>query len=65
MKIDVKKLEMAMAHACMNVSNIANKAGIARQTIVYAKRGQKILPSTVGKIAKAIGVDPAEIIVEE
>lgn len=62
MKIDVKKLEMAMACACMNASEIASKAEISRQTVATAKQGKRIGPATVGKIAKALGVDPEEII---
>ena len=51
MKVDRKKLELAMARACMNSADLPAAAGLPR-------------PGTLGRIAKALGVDPAELIEE-
>ena len=61
MIIDSKKLEMAMARNCIDKVGLAEKAGISTRSIQRSvlKSGSK--PETVGKIAKALGVDPSEI----
>ena len=53
MKVDRKKLELAMARVCMD-SKLNN-----------AIAGKGIRPSTLGRIAKALGVDPADIMEKE
>ena len=50
MKVDRKKLELAMA--------------LPRPTVNNAIVGKGIRPGTLGRIAKALGVDPAELIEE-
>jgi DNA-binding Xre family transcriptional regulator len=46
----------------MNETDTAKRAGISREIVSLAKRGRSIGPATLGKIAKALGVDPTEII---
>ena len=65
MKVNRKKLEMAMARACMNSADLPAAAGIPRGTVQNAIVGKGVRPATLGRIAKALGVDPAEIIQEE
>ena len=65
MKVDRKKLELAMARACMNSADLSATAGLPRPTTNNAIVGRSIRPGTLGKIAKALGVDPAELIEEE
>ncbi len=36
--------------------------GVSPQTITRIRSGADVKPVTVGKIAKALGVDPAELI---
>lgn len=36
--------------------------GLSPQTLTRIRKGTDVKPVTVGKIAKALGVDPAEII---
>ena len=62
MKISRKKLELAMARACMTSSELPKTAGIPSPTVQNAVVGKSVRPATVGKIAKALGVDPVEII---
>ena len=65
MKVDRKKLELAMARACMNSADLPAAAGLPRPTVQNAIVGKGVRPGTLGRIAKALGVDPAEIIREE
>lgn len=62
MKVNRKKLELAMARACMTSAELPAAAGMPRPTVQNAITGRRVRPATVGKIAKALGVDPAEII---
>ena len=65
MKADISKLRLAMARACMNPQDLAKAAEMPPQTINGVLRGRSIRPATIGRIARALGVDVAEIIVKE
>ena len=65
MKVDRKKLELAMARACMNSADLPAAAGLPRPTVQNAIVGKGIRPGTLGRIARALGVDPAELLKEE
>lgn len=65
MKIDKVKLELAMARACLNPQDLAKSSGLPAPTVNGAIRGRGIRPATLGRIAKALGVDPAELLREE
>lgn len=65
MKADTVKLRLAMARACMNPQDLAKAAEMPPQTVNGVLRGRSIRPATIGKIARALGVDVAEIIKEE
>lgn len=64
MKVDRQKLELAMARACMNSADLPTAAGLPRPTVQNAIVGKGVRPATLGKIARALGVDPAELIEE-
>lgn len=65
MKVNSTKLRLAMARACMNPQDLAKAAEMPPQTVNGVLRGRSIRPATLGRIAKALGVDPAEIVKEE
>lgn len=65
MKADTNKLRLAMARACMNPQDLAKAAQMPAQTVNGVLRGRSIRPATIGKIARALGVDPAEILEKE
>ena len=65
MKVDRKKLALAMARACMNSADLPAAAGLPRHTVQNAIVGKGVRPGTLGRIAKALGVDPAELLKEE
>lgn len=61
MKINRKKLNIELARSCKKISDLRGE-GLSPQTLVRINRGESVKPFTVGKIAKALGVDPTEII---
>jgi len=65
MKANINKLRLAMARACMNPQDLAKAAEMPPQTVNGVLRGRGVRPATLGRIAKALGVDPAEIVKEE
>lgn len=60
MRIDKKKFELAKARACKSTKDII-AGGISKGTMCRIYR-DNLKPDTVGKIAKALGVDVTEII---
>lgn len=65
MKIDKQKYELARARACMGQKDIVS-AGIPKATLYGVISGNaEARPETIGKIAKALGVDVTEIIETE
>lgn len=65
MKVDAKKLRLAMARACMNPQDLAKAAEMPPQTVNGVLREKSVRPATLGKIAKALSVDVSEIMKEE
>ena len=61
MNVDKSKVTLAMARACVGTQDLAVAAGVSPQTINAAMRGQSIRPAVLGRLARALGVDPAEI----
>lgn len=62
MKLDLTKLKIAMARALIDPQQLATKAGIAYITLKRSTQTGRTRPSTVGKIAHALGVDIVELI---
>ena len=64
MKLDKRKIDLYRARKCMTTEELAETAKVSQTTIRKGYK-EKISVNTVGKIAKALGVDVKEIIVEE
>lgn len=62
MKVSKHRLDIILAKKCMSMSNL--KPTVSPQTLKRIGRGEELLPKTVGKIARALGVDVVEIIEE-
>ena len=60
MRIDPKKMELYLARACMSETDLRN--GTSPQTLLRIRRGMEVKPKTVGRIARALGVDVTDII---
>lgn len=65
MKANRKKLELAMARACIESAKLPAAAGLPRPTVQNVIVGKSVRPVTLGKVAKALGVDPMEILESE
>ena len=65
MKTHKKKLELAMARACMNTEDLQKAAEMPRPSLNNVISGKSARPATIGRIARALGVDVTEIIDEE
>ena len=65
MKVDKSKLLLAMARACMNPADLVVAANMPEPTVKNVLAGRGIRPATLGRIAKALNVDPGELIEQE
>ena len=61
MKLNRKKFDLARARACKGTKEL-EASGISRGTLCSLMAGRSGRPETVGRIAKALGVDVTEII---
>ncbi|SHO46822.1 helix-turn-helix domain-containing protein [Anaerocolumna xylanovorans] len=64
-KADRKKLEIAMATACMNSEDLQKAADMPRPTLNNVISGRNVRPGTIGRIAKALGCRVTEILIED
>ena len=57
MKIDIHKFNNEMANNLLDIGILAEKSKVSRNSISRIKNGKvtEIRPSTVGKLAKALG----------
>lgn len=63
MKVNKEKLDLAMATNCLSFEKLSKITGVSPVTIARIKNGsQKPRPSTVGKIAKALGMKVEDLI---
>ena len=66
MKIDVKKLDIAIAKSGMMLKDVAIASGLSEVGLRNIRTGKSVPKlRTIGLIAKAIGVGVQEIIVQE
>ena len=62
MRVNKTNLDLAMLRACMNPKEISDKAGISYPAFARARNQEDVKPATIGRIAKALNIDPADII---
>lgn len=65
MKADRNKIEIAMARKCMNFNELAKEVGMPLPSTKNVFYGRSVKPRTIGKVAKALGVDVTEIMLVE
>jgi len=62
----LEALRRARVDAGLTISELAKRAGVSRDTISHAERGRHSLQGpTLGKIARALGRVPSELLAEE
>lgn len=62
MTLNREKVMLIMAKLEINQSELAELVGVSRQTMSQIMNGRKCRPDLFGKVAKALNVDPEEII---
>lgn len=63
MRLNLKKLLLAMANACMTVSELADQSRLSRPALTKFTTGKSNpKPATIGKLAKALNVKVEELI---
>ena len=64
LELDIKKLLLMQAKACLNTNELAQKAEMPRTTITNIVHGKrKATPKTIGLLAKALNVTVEELII--
>lgn len=61
--IDVRRIQVAMAQAGMNYSQLSDKTGLSTAHISMITKRGTCNPATAGKIAKALEIPFGELIV--
>ena len=64
MKISSVKIELLLARKNMTNKELAEKSGVCRQNISIIKKRGTCTPASLAKLAKALEVDPADLIEE-
>lgn len=65
MKANRKKLELAMARACMSTADLVRMSAMPRPTVNNVITGRSVTPATMGRIARALDVDVTDILEDE
>ena len=60
--MDKKKLVNLMADRGLTQADLAEKAGISRTAVYGVMKGRRPTMPTLGKIARALGVKPSELL---
>ena len=63
MKIDKRKFELLRAKKVMSIKDLSEAAGVSSATI--CNYTDDVNPVSLGKIARALNVEPEDIIVDE
>lgn len=66
MKLDMDKILLLAAKQCWNLPELSAKAGISNTTL-YKQKGyyKSVSSKTLGKLAKALGCEPQDIVLQE
>lgn len=58
----MEKLEALMRQRVLSAEELAQRAKVHRNTVARIKSGKPAYPSTIRKLAVALGVEPAELV---
>ena len=58
MRLNRIKVNLLLAKLLINQAVLADKAGISRQTMSAVMNGRNCRPELLGRISKALGVEP-------
>ena len=61
MKVSNKKLDVVLAKKRIPITRLRSK-GLSPQTISKIRKGEDVMPATIGTLAEKLGVDVMDII---
>jgi HTH-type transcriptional regulator, competence development regulator len=62
-EIDVEKLKELREARALSLRELAQEAGVGHNTIYRIEHGQgNVLPRTLRRLARALGVEPSELL---
>lgn len=64
-QVDTLKLRITMAEKDLRIKDLARIAGVSVPTVNKARNGKSIRESNIVKIAKALNIDPLELVRKE
>ena len=63
MEVDVEKLRALRTQRVLTLRELGEKAGVSKDTIWRLEHGHSgAYPSTIRKLARALGVEPSELV---
>lgn len=65
MRADKNKTSIARARSCKSAAELIEASGLVQSTFNRAMRGADVKPTTLGKIARALGVDVMDILADD
>jgi len=63
--VKLPRLVSRRVKAALSQRALAEKAEVAASTIARIELGGEVFPSTVGKLARALGCEPADLMEDE
>lgn len=63
--IDKRKLELLCAEKCVGCVELTKLAGVSSCVLHNIKKGSSVNPKTLGKLAKALNVNPIDLLKED
>jgi transcriptional regulator with XRE-family HTH domain len=61
-EVNVEALREFRRQRVLTITDLAEKAGVSKNTVSKAENGGSVYPSTIRKLARALGVEPRELI---
>lgn len=65
MKIDCKKLDLALARACKSAADLRSEFSSATLTRIRNDPNYEVTTKTAGRLARALAIDVRELIKED
>ena len=62
MRADKNKTAIARARSCKSAAELIEASGLVQSTFNRAMRGMSVKPATLGRVARALGVDVLDIL---
>lgn len=62
MEVDVEKLKELRKVKVLSIGELATRAGVHRNTLARVEKGEEAYPATIRKIARALDVEPSELV---